>query len=92
MVVRSSLLCFLAAYGAAMLLAASMHRIAFRWHPAKARRYEALPLRYKRTCRFLVLPTFAGGIFHEGFFLLGLIFFFVLESACVRWYRSAGLY
>ncbi|MEW6762951.1 MAG: hypothetical protein AB1437_19205 [Pseudomonadota bacterium] len=83
---------FLGVYAAVMLLHAWMRRREFRRHPEKAARYEALPLGYKLACRFAVMPLLAAGVFHEAWPVVGLVFFFVLESACLRWYRKAGLY
>ena len=83
---------FLAVYAVAMLLLAWMNRREFRRHADKAARYQALPLAYKLACPFGVLPLLAAVVFHEAFLALGLVCYFVLESACVRWYRKAGLY
>jgi hypothetical protein len=83
---------FLGVYAAVMLLQAWMSRREFRRDPEKAARYEALPLVYKLACRFGVMPLLAAVVFHEAWPVVGLVFFFVLESACLRWYRKAGLY
>jgi len=84
-------LSFLGVYAAVMLLDAWMNRREFRRHPDKAARYRALPLVYKLACRLGVMPLLAAGVFHVAWPIAGLVFFFVLESACVRWYRKAGL-
>ena len=88
----SSLLHFLIAYTSAMLLAVLLRKREFKDHPEKAKRYDALPLAYKLACWLMVLPLLAATVAHEGFGILGLVFFFLLEAACVRWYRKAGLY
>lgn len=83
---------FLGVYAAVMLLHAWMSRREFRRHVEKAARYRALPLAYKLACRCVVMPLIAGVVFHAAWLVAGLVVFFVLESACVRWYRKAGLY
>ncbi len=86
------MLAFLGVYAAVMLLHVGMNRREFRQHPKKAARYRALPLVYKLGCCFLVMPLIAAAVFHLAWPALALVCFFLLESACVRWYRKAGLY
>ena len=86
-------LSFLLVYAAAVFLLALMRKREFAQHPEKFKRYEALPRGYKLVCLFVTLPLFAAGAtIHTGFFALAAVCFLVLESACVRWYRKAGLY
>lgn len=86
------MLSFLGIYAAVMLLHAWRSRREFRLHAEKSARYSALPPAYKLACWFGVMPLFAAGVLHAGFPVLGLLSFFVLETACRRWYRKAGLY
>ncbi|MBQ5946969.1 hypothetical protein [Massilia sp. ST3] len=82
---------FFMAYAAVMLGHRWMSKREFRQHPDKGRRYQALPLAYKFACWFMVMPLLAGTVVHEFLGALGLASFLVLESACIRWYRRAGL-
>lgn len=71
--------------------------------PEKGERYKKLPLPYKLGCWFGVLPLLSGvpllpsfilGSFHDAraaFPFGGLVAFFLLESACIRWYKKHGL-
>ena len=86
------MLSFLGVYAAVMLLHAWMSRREFRRDPEKAARYAALPQAYKLACGFVVMPLLAGVVLHEGLPVLGLLSFFLLENACLRWYRKAGLF
>lgn len=63
----------------------------FKRSPEKGQRYAALPLRYKLACRLIVLPLFAGTALQPVLFLGAVLAFALLEVACVRWYRKAGL-
>lgn len=67
------------------------NRREFKQHPDKARRYQALPLRYKLACRVIVMPLFAATVFLLWAGLFALIAMFLLEAACMRWYRQHGL-
>jgi hypothetical protein len=88
----STVLHFLIAYVGAILFTALSNWHEFRKHPDKACRYKALPLAYKVTCWLGVLPLMAATTAHGAFGIAGFLVFFLLEAACVRWYRKAGLY
>ena len=87
----SSLLHFSLAYGAVMIALALMNMAEFKQHAEKGERYKALPLGYKFACWFVVVPLFAGSVIRVGSLLLAIIAFLLVEGACVRWYRKAGL-
>lgn len=70
---------------------AAFDRHAFRRHPDKGRRYRRLPLRYKLACRLLVMPLCAGIVVHPAMALPAGFAWLMLEGACMRWYRRAGL-
>lgn len=89
--IPANLLYFLIAYTAAILLVTLMNKREFHQSPEKGQRYKALPLVYKLACWFVVVPLFAGIVVHGGFGVLAIVSFFLLESACVRWYQNAGL-
>jgi hypothetical protein len=91
MLIPKDLLYFLLAYVVVVVAHGYINKREFERHAGKAARYQALPLRYKLACRLLVAPSFAAIVVHEGFGFLGLVSFFLLESACIRWYRHAGL-
>jgi hypothetical protein len=86
------LLYFFLAYAAAVIVMYLTNKSEFAEHPEKRARYEALPLGYKLACWLGVLPVLAGATYHEGFFGIALVSAILLESACKRWYRKAGLY
>lgn len=79
-------------YAAALVAVRVLHLREFKRAPGKGQRYRALPLRYKLMCWFVVLPLFAGGVLHVASWALALVAWFVLEVACIRWYRKAGLF
>lgn len=82
---------FVAAYVVALLCLAIMNKREFKRCPEKGARYKALPVGYKLSCWFFVVPLFAG-IINEGLlFIPAVIAFAIVEAACVRWYRKAGL-
>ncbi|HEY0064938.1 MAG TPA: hypothetical protein VGC21_22660 [Telluria sp.] len=85
------LLRFFIVYGVALLALALLNRREFKRHPEKRARYMALPLGYKMACWLIVVPLFAGTVVVEGAFVVAIVSFFVLESACVRWYKKSGL-
>ncbi|KQZ40010.1 hypothetical protein ASD58_06415 [Duganella sp. Root1480D1] len=64
----------------------------FKQSPEKRERYNALPRYYKFCCWFVVMPMFAGGILIPWLFMFSLVGFFLLEAACIRWYRRRGLF
>ena len=82
---------FVIAYVAGLSAYIVMNRVEFKRCPEKGQRYKALPIGYKIICWFFVIPLFSGSIFEGGFFILGCVSFLLLEGACVRWYRKAGL-
>lgn len=84
-------LLFAIIYLVAVLTAADTNRRDFKTCPEKGVRYEPLPLPYKLACWYVVLPLLAAVVFHGVFPFLGLVAFMLLEAACVRWYRKAGL-
>jgi hypothetical protein len=90
--ISSVVLHFLIAYIGAILFTALSNWGDFRKHPDKACRYQALPLGYKLTCWLGVLPLMAAMTMHGAFGFAGFVVLFLLEAACVRWYRKAGLY
>ncbi len=82
---------FLIAYLAALTLHIIGNRAEFKRCPEKGARYEKLPLGFKLLCWFLVTPLFAGTLIEYALALPALISYVILEAACVRWYRKAGL-
>jgi hypothetical protein len=79
---------YLLVLGAGLLISRSERRRS----PDKCKRYEALPVAYKLACWCLVSPLYAAAVIEGAFVLLGIIAHLVLEAACVRWYRKAGLW
>lgn len=79
-------------YAVVLLVDWGMNTREFKRAPEKAARYRSLPLGYNLACRLGVAPLFAAGVFHIAWTGAGLVAFFILESACVRWYRRAGLF
>jgi hypothetical protein len=77
-----------------------MNKREFTRSPEKGARYAALPKRYKLACYLGVIPLIvvpgfltdsgAGWLFGVGW-LLGMVAFAVLESACFNWYKKNGL-
>lgn len=88
----SDWLMFFGAYAIVLLVVRMLNAKEFRRNPEKAARYRVLPLGYKLLCWLLVIPLFAGAIIKPVLGLLALVAFMFLESACVRWYRRAGLW
>ena len=85
-------LLFSGAYAIALAMLALLNRAEFKRSPEKGARYKALPLVYKCGCWFVVVPLGICGFVQGGLFMLAVIAFFLLESACIRWYRKAGLW
>jgi hypothetical protein len=85
------LLLFGLVYASALGILFLINAREFKLSPDKGRRYQALPLRYKLGCWFVVLPLFAGTVFQPALFLGAIAAFTILEAACVRWYRANGL-
>lgn len=83
---------FLGLYAAVMLWLRHSNQREFLEHPEKGARYEKLPLPYKLACWFGVAPLPAAVVFHEGFGGLAVLCYFLLDTACRRWYRKAGLF
>jgi hypothetical protein len=84
---------FLLVYAAALAVVAFINYGEFKRCPEKRARYKVLPIGYKFACWFLVVPLIAAAIVvHTAFFIPALIGFMLVEWACVRWYRKAGLY
>ena len=83
---------FLLIYAALSICVVWQRKIDLRGHPEKRERYQALPLRYKLMCWFVVTPLAACTPFYEACAGIALVLMFLLEAACVRWYRKAGLY
>jgi len=82
---------FAAVYVVALLVLAVLNSREFKRCPEEGSRYRALPIRYKAACWFFVVPLFAGTILQGPLFIPALVSFSLLEVACVRWYRKAGL-
>ncbi len=87
----SRVVLFAAVYAVALLVLALMNKREFKRCPEKGARYRALPVRYKVTCWFVVVPLFAGTILEGALFIPAIASFALVEAACVRWYRKAGL-
>jgi hypothetical protein len=87
----SSEILFAGVYAVALLVLVFMNRREFKRRPEKGARYRALPMRYKVTCWFVVVPLFAGTIIEGALFIPAVASFVLIEAACVRWYREAGL-
>lgn len=83
-------LIFVLAYAVAIGVVAAMNAWEFKRRPEKSKRYRALPIPYKLSCWFVVVPLFAGTLLEGMLFIPALASFALLESACVRWYRKAG--
>lgn len=92
MLFTSDTLRFLIAYVVVLVFLALINKVEFKRHLIKGERYKALPLIYKFTCWLIVAPLFAGTVVKGEIFILGIVSFFLLENACVRWYRKAGLF
>ena len=84
-------LIFVLAYVLALGIVAIMNSWEFKRRPEKRRRYQALPISYKVTCWLVVVPLFAGTLLEGMLFVPALVSFALLEGACTRWYRKAGL-
>jgi hypothetical protein len=82
---------FASVYVAALVVLAAMNHREFNRRPEKAARYRALPTGYKLVCWFVVVPLFAGTVVHGALFIPAFAAFLLIEAACVRWYRKAGL-
>ena len=88
---RSNVPLFVALYATVLATHALINWAEFRRRPEKRERYRALPWRYKFACWFLVAPQFAGTMIQGALFVPALVSYMLLEAACVRWYRKAGL-
>ena len=82
---------FAIVYALSLVLLAAMNAREFRRRPEKGARYRALPIGYKLACWFVVVPLFAATILQGALFIAAIASFALLEGACVRWYRKAGL-
>lgn len=82
---------FLAAYALVALVHAATNRSDFKRNPEKAARYRLLPLPYKLCCWFGVQPLLASAVLESAASILGLVSWFLLEAACVSWYRKHQL-
>lgn len=85
------LVVFLLAYIAVLGGVALLNRREFDRSPEKKHRYRSLPVGYKLTCWFLVAPQCAAVTIWPWFTVSGMVSYALLEAACVRWYRKAGL-
>ena len=84
-------LLFAGVYAMSLAAVAFVNQREFMRSPQKRERYVALPLRYKLLCWFVVAPLFAGIVLQGWLLGPALVAFLLVESACVRWYRKAGL-
>ncbi|NKI97953.1 hypothetical protein [Rhizobacter sp. SG703] len=82
---------FAGVYAASALALFIFNRHEFNRSQEKGARYKKLPAPYKLGCWFVVLPLFAGTILVGWLLIPAVIGYALLEAACVRWYRSAGL-
>ena len=82
---------FALTYAVSLAAVAIMNTREFKRRPEKGERYKALPIGYKLSCWFFVVPLFAGTIVQGVLFIPAVISFVALEAACVRWYRKVGL-
>lgn len=85
-------LLFAVGYLVVVLANGLINHFEFKRCPEKRERYRVLPLIYKFGCWLVVLPLFAAGIVQPPLAFLGLVAFVLVEAACVRWYRKAGLW
>ena len=83
---------FACLYVLALASLAFLNKRDFERNPEKRKRYIALPLPYKFGCWFVVVPMFVGAVLVPWLFLAAIVAFLLLEAACIRWYRRAGLY
>jgi uncharacterized membrane protein YidH (DUF202 family) len=88
----SDVVLFLIVYAIVLAVVAFMNYREFKRCPEKKGRYKVLPISYKFACWLFVVPLFAAMVFHPAFAIAAVIAFALLEAACVRWYRKAGLY
>jgi hypothetical protein len=82
---------FAIVYVLALGVLAAVNMREFKRNPEKGARYRALPIGYKLACWFVVVPLFAATILEGAVFIAAIASFALLEGACVRWYRKAGL-
>jgi hypothetical protein len=81
------------AYLAVLVLLKIMNKREFVRCPEKGERYNALPLRYKLSCWFVVTPLFIASVFVSGAIIfIAIATYVLLDIACVRWYRKNGFY
>jgi purine-cytosine permease-like protein len=83
---------FVPVYAVLLLVHWFMNRREFKRCPEKGARYRALPLVYKFACWFIVLPMFAGGLIDPAWFIPAIVAYMLVEGACVRWYKKAGMF
>lgn len=88
---RSEVIVFLLAYLVLLGSHAMLNRSEFRQSPEKGHRYRLLPLGYKLSCWLLVAPQCAAIAVWPWLTVPSVISYLALESACIRWYRKAGL-
>lgn len=88
----ASWLPFAIVYVITLLGSYTVNRYEFMHRPEKGVRYKALPLRYKLCCPLVVAPLLAGTVLHPICALAAGLAFLLLEVACIRWYRKAGLF
>lgn len=82
---------FLIVYALSMLGLWQMNLREFNRCPEKRMRYQSLPVVFKLGCWFIVMPLIAGTFLEGALFIPAIASFMLLEAACVRWYRKAGL-
>jgi len=82
---------FLIVYVASLLGNGLMNRREFKRCPEKGARYKLLPFVYKLACWIVVLPLFAAVLLDAAWAIPAVVGYMLLEGACVRWYRKAGL-
>ena len=96
------ILSIVAVYLMGLAAALLLNRREYQRAPEKARRYAALPWRYRLACPLIVVPLFTAAplfLFGRGLGVLAAVTgvvlaplaMLLLESACMRWYRRAGL-
>jgi len=86
-----SLVLFVLVYAILLFVLWFMNRREFKRCPEKGERYRALPLVYKLACWLVVLPMCSGILVDAAWAIPAIAAYMLVESACVRWYRKAGL-
>jgi purine-cytosine permease-like protein len=82
---------FVPVYAVVLLVHWFMNRREFKRCPEKGARYRALPFVYKLACWVIVMPMFAGILIDAAWFIPAVVAYLLVETACVRWYKKAGL-